>query len=201
MDEVPLEVREHSGEGTEMVEPPGEDEAPPRLGRRAEPQLPPDWTESLIFEGGRNPKLKRCLANAVTIFGRAPEWAGILAYNEFREQVEAVAPPPWGEDERSTGGHTAGPWADEDDIRATAWLERAHGLSLGRDTVAAAIRLAAERQRRFHPVREYLTGLRWDGEERLDLLFPWYFDAEAPGHPSAYLPWSPGGGPSPPSPA
>lgn len=192
MDEVPLDVREQDAPGEaadleEALPAPGEDEAPRRPARRPEPQLPPDWTESLIWEGGRNPKLRRCLANAVTIFGRAPEWAGILAYNEFREQVEAVAPPPWGEDERSTGGHAAGPWADEDDIRATAWLERAHGLSLGRDTVAAAIRLAAERQRRFHPVREYLQGLRWDGEERLDLLFPWYFDAEAPGQPSPYL--------------
>lgn len=178
MDEVPLEVREQDAPA-----PPAEGDAP-----AAGPG--DDWPAELIWEStrGRGRKLKECLANATVIFGRHPAWAETLAYNEFRGQVESRKPPPWGDNERSSAGIAAGPWTDEDDLRAKAWLERHYNLALGRETVAGAVLIAAERQKRYHPVREYLEGLRWDGEERLDLLFPWYFDAEPRSSgPSQYL--------------
>jgi hypothetical protein len=34
-------------------------------------------------------------------------------------------------------------------------------------------------ERRFHPVRDYLNGLEWDGRGRLSTLFPTYFGATA----------------------
>lgn len=208
VDEVPLEVRERDApRGRAAAPPPPPPEGPPPDDAPPPPEEPPqdepprreeddpgvaagagDWGQELIWETtrGRGRRLKECLANAVTIFGQHWAWQGVLAFNEFRGQVESQKPPPWGANEASSAGVTAGPWVDEDDTRAKAWLEREYSLSLGRETVGAAIRLAAERQRRYHPVREYLEGLTWDGEERLGSLFSWYFDADPQGR-SPYL--------------
>lgn len=48
---------------------------------------------------------------------------------------------------------------------------------VGKDTVEDALFLIAD-ENRFHPVRDYLEGLTWDGIERAPMLFPRYFGSE-----------------------
>jgi hypothetical protein len=48
---------------------------------------------------------------------------------------------------------------------------------VAKDTVHQAVDIRAY-ERRFHPVRDYLNGLQWDGTSRTSSLFPVYFGTE-----------------------
>jgi len=68
---------------------------------------------------------------------------------------------------------------DDDDIaRLQEWLQRMGLPRVGREIVGQAVEVFA-RERRYHPVRDWLEGLRWDGVRRLDRWLFTYFGAEA----------------------
>lgn len=48
---------------------------------------------------------------------------------------------------------------------------------LGKDTMHQAVDIRAH-ERRFHPVRSYLSSLAWDGKPRISTLFPVYFGSQ-----------------------
>jgi len=52
------------------------------------------------------------LANAITALRLAPEWQNVLPYDEFRSNVVALLPTPW-------GARVKGGWTDHED-RLTA---------------------------------------------------------------------------------
>jgi predicted P-loop ATPase len=52
---------------------------------------------------------------------------------------------------------------------------------LSREVMHQAIEVFSY-QRRFHPVRNYLDSLTWDGKQRVDALFPLYFGADDTGY-------------------
>ncbi|MES2959786.1 MAG: VapE domain-containing protein [Pseudomonadota bacterium] len=87
------------------------------------------------------------------------EVAGVVAYNEFTNDVMKLKPAPW--------GSPAGVWDEVDELLMGEWLVREHWLpSMPRGTLEEAVRMVAYRHR-YHPVREYLSGLQWDGTKRL----------------------------------
>jgi predicted P-loop ATPase len=123
------------------------------------------WKTRLIVSPTKTPK--PLIENALTAFRDAPEWAGVLAYDEFAMTTMAMAPPPWRRLEANSWNPTR--WQDVDDIEAAGWLNRS-GVGIGAAITAQAIEAVA-RDESFHPVRDYLDGLRWDGRPRLD-AFP-----------------------------
>lgn len=106
--------------------------------------------------------LKPLLANAITFFGGAPEFAGLIKFNEFASRIMLLGAPPW---EHSSKHWEPRPWSDVDDIRAAGWLQR-HGVAVNANTAGQAITAVAERQK-FHPVVDYLDRCKWDGQPRL----------------------------------
>jgi predicted P-loop ATPase len=56
-------------------------------------------------------------------------------------------------------------------------LQHAGLTRLSKDTVHQAVDIRAS-QSSFHPVRDYLDGLTWDGTKRMEKLFPNHFGAE-----------------------
>jgi predicted P-loop ATPase len=99
------------------------------------------------------------LANAIAAFRHAPEWGGVLAFNEFGLGTVVLKPAPWGIVPK-------GEWTDHEDRLAAEWLQR-QGILVSVDVAGQAIQTAA-RDHPFHPVRTYLNGLQWDGIERVD---------------------------------
>jgi predicted P-loop ATPase len=89
------------------------------------------------------------------------EAEGVIAFNEFTNNVDKLRPTPW--------GTPAGPWDEVDELLMGEWLVREHQLpSVPRGTLEEAVLMVAKRHA-YHPVRQQLVALRgkWDGEKRL----------------------------------
>lgn len=108
-----------------------------------------------------------CLANAVTMLRGAPGMAGCLAFDEFSLDIVATEPTPWG---------STGKWTDNDNTCAAVWLQREHLLMVNSGVAAEAAQKVA-REQSFHPVRDYLESLRWDGTGRIGQWLTLYLGA------------------------
>ena len=113
-----------------------------------------EWKKDLIVSDKGKPLA--ILANGITALRGAPEWCAGLAFDEFALCVTAMRPTPWG---------YLGKWDEQCDRLLANWLQH-HGIRLG-DSEAAKAAEAVARERSFHPVREYLDGLKWDKKERI----------------------------------
>ncbi len=110
------------------------------------------------------------LLNAVLAFREAPEWRGRLGYDEFADQTKLLAAPPWG------GGSGPREIIDNDATRAAIWLQ-GHGIAVSSSVAMEALHAVAH-DLKFHPVRDYLSGLTWDGKPRLNGILVEHLGAE-----------------------
>lgn len=110
-------------------------------------------------------------ANALTLLQRKA-WAGVLRWNEFTSAIEIHRAPPYNPD---LDVSKPVPWSDADDVRAAEWMQR-QGLNIKPHTVAEVVPVVAHRNA-YHPVKDYLDGLTWDGVPRLDTWLVDYLDA------------------------
>ncbi len=91
-----------------------------------------------------------------------PEAAGVLAFNDFTNDVIKLKPAPWGSPE--------GVWLESDELEMGDWLAREHWLPpMSRQTLEEAVSMVARRHR-YHPARERILAQHglWDGEKRLE---------------------------------
>ena len=110
------------------------------------------------------------LANAITALRHSPEWQGVLAFNEFLLTPMAMKPAPWG-----PVSNTA-TWSDHEDRLTAEWLQR-KGILVDVATAAQAAQTVSK-DRSFHPVRQYLESVAWDGVNRLDTWLTTYLGVE-----------------------
>jgi predicted P-loop ATPase len=115
----------------------------------------PDWKARLLR--GDNGGLKKCMTNLMLHLRNLPGLGPEFRYNELACGVE------W-------RGH---PIRDEDYVEIRLIIESAGYTPDKSDIRAAVARLALDNS--FHPVREYLGALQWDGKPRLDRWLPAIF--------------------------
>jgi Virulence-associated protein E len=132
-------------------------------------QSAPDWTDQLKFddEGGVRPILN----NYILFLRHHPSWIGVLAYDEFNARVVIRKRPPWAEVKPDT------PFNDHHETQVRVWFQREVDVNPGLGDIGRAVQAAA-RGNPFHPVRDYLDGLQWDGTSRLDAWLVTYFHAD-----------------------
>jgi putative DNA primase/helicase len=120
------------------------------------------WTRKLVW-GDKG--LKAMPHNIMLVLENHPAWKGLFAFDEFAKRVVKRRDTPYGGE--------AGEVSDADEIEIAAWFGRrdTYGISVP-TTVAREACIALSRRYAFHPVRDYLDGLRWDGTERLTTFFP-----------------------------
>ena len=123
------------------------------------------------------------LANAIHALRQAPEWRGVLWHNEFATSTVARRPPPWASQRQPGGRAVVGPRRH----LVAEWLQQ-QGIMVPASIAGQAVETVA-RDQTFHPVREYLDALRWDGQPRLDAWLISYLGAPTPltSAPSASL--------------
>lgn len=125
------------------------------------------WERQLIRS--KEGSVKKLLANVVLILSNAPDWAGCIGWDDFAERIMVIKPCPAGE---------PGPWTDHHDKLTAGWLQRSQWhVEAGHELVGNCIEVVARRNT-FHPLRERLSGLVWDGNPRLDTWTSKYLGAE-----------------------
>ncbi|WP_157669305.1 VapE domain-containing protein [Chitinibacter sp. GC72] len=122
-----------------------------------------DWLDELVV----NPKTgtyKAVLYNVHLILMHDLAWRGVIAYNRFAKRIEKLKSPPY-------FGGEVGAWSDVDTTKTLMWLQKRYDLDLKDSSVVDRAVLAVGQDCSFHPVREYLDSLRWDGVSRLAHIF------------------------------
>lgn len=135
-----------------------------------------DATPRLLLDANGNPIPH--LANCITVLSPLESF---FAYNDLKHSTVLVAHPPWHKPEED--GEEIPAWDDHQITQAQLWVQRKN-LGVSHDTTARAAEVLA-RQRTFHPVGDYLSGLKWDGCKRLDTWLGVYLDAEESDYTSA----------------
>ena len=136
------------------------------------------WRAALLLSRKNTPK--PLLANALIALRHAPEWRGVLAYDEFALVTMQLKPPPWLKHENNW---TPQQWTDRDDALTADWLQH-QDISVTVNVAAVAAETVAK-DHSFHPIRDYLDSLVWDGVERIANFAASYLGAEATPYHSA----------------
>lgn len=117
-------------------------------------QPPPPWWEGHTLVYDKHGKLKNTFANLCTVLRFAPTYQGKYSYDEM-----LLRPVREGK-----------PMSDGDVGHLREELEKLYSLTPETGNIHQALLTVAE-ERRFHPVRHYLTELpSWDGVCRIDSL-------------------------------
>jgi len=133
-----------------------------------EEELDTEWVKDLVYtEQG---KLRSTISNFLLIIENEPLLKGKIAYNEFSNRAVVIGRLPW----RSSGNKSD--WNDTDDSGLREFIEKYYSIS-STAKCADALALSFEKHS-FHPIKDYLNSLLWDGVKRIDTLFIDYLGAE-----------------------
>lgn len=130
--------------------------------------------EDIVFERDKQGRPLPTIDNFLKVLKQDPLLKNIGQYNEFTKRMEVNGIMPWNSpgDVRRPGS----PWNDSDQSGFRYYCERKYGLR-SRDAAKDAVTNYYNKHA-YHPVREYLQGLKWDGKKRAEKLFIDYLGAE-----------------------
>ena len=101
---------------------------------------------------------RNSMGNCLTVFQCDPLLSGAVAYNLLTDRTDILKPIGY---KRATGS----PMTDTDMKYIRLYLEKTYGLTSEKKIQDAADLAANENS--YHPVRDYLNGLTWDGTQRI----------------------------------
>lgn len=108
--------------------------------------------------------------NCLVILKHDPELKGKVGLDEFAHRLVVLGDLPWRSKDETPY------WTDTDDACLRNYFATKY-LIKGKGIIDDALQEVTQ-DNKFHPVRQYLTGLTWDGECRVDTLFIDYIGAE-----------------------
>lgn len=104
---------------------------------------------------------KKTLRNCVNYLYMWPELAGCIKHNKFTGDLEVSGRLPWHEKRGPTSN-----WTDTDVVLLKYYMSKKVKIEFSTDVLWGAIYTVGARFA-YHPVRKWIRGLSWDGEERL----------------------------------
>ena len=127
-----------------------------------------DFLSKLKRDNKGNPESD--VFNCLMVLKYDPLLQGRIRLDEFAHRLVVTDDLPWrGKDETPY-------WTDTDDACLRNYFATKY-LIKGKGIIDDALQEVTQ-DNKFHPVRQYLTGLTWDGECRVDTLFIDYIGAE-----------------------
>lgn len=121
-------------------------------------------------EDGNVKSVKQLVHNFEVVMDKDSRFGGKIRLNEFAQQPYLYGSVPW-ENENNCRA-----WSSHDDSALFSLIQADYGLK-SRQDFADALKNVSMRNK-FHPVRELLDSLTWDGEEHIRKLLPEYLGAE-----------------------
>lgn len=131
-----------------------------------------EWTKKLTYNN-TTLELETNANNIKLILENDPRLAGKLGFDEFSKQPAILGSLPW----RKVPKGKYELWANGDDEDLRTYLDLfwdiQHGVGKISDVLGGVMRANA-----FHPVRDYLSKVTWDGTERVETLLIEYLGAD-----------------------
>ena len=116
------------------------------------------WDDKLFWKNGA---IRECRENVFQILMHHPDWAGCLAMDEFSNSIRLRRDTP-------IGLGMGEMWDEDQDFKLGLWLaKQSNPLFIKSDSMISSGVRAAAVENKFHPVREWLNTLVWDGVPRL----------------------------------
>ncbi|WP_434304185.1 VapE domain-containing protein [Clostridium botulinum] len=127
-----------------------------------------EWLKKITYtEQG---KVRSTISNFLLIIENDPMLKGKIAYNEFSNRAVVIGQLPWRKKDNISD------WNDTDDSGLREFIEKYYNIS-STAKCADALALIFEKHS-FHPIKDYLNNLKWDGKERINTLLIDYLGAE-----------------------
>lgn len=112
---------------------------------------------------------KNSLKNCVTVFQHDPLLCGAIKFNVLTQRIDIVKPLGWNRESSTL--------TDTDMKYLLLYLEEEYGI-VNEKKIEHAVRIIAN-ENRYHPIRDYLNGLRWDGQQRIRYALAKFLGASA----------------------
>lgn len=121
-----------------------------------------DWMEAMEVDKSGN--YVSTINNVILILDNDPMLQDCFGYNAFTVREVMLRDLPWRQYNPKQDG-----LMDSDDAALRHYLEYTYGI-VGPNKIADGLAVITKKNS-FHPVRDYLDSLAWDGKKRLDTLF------------------------------
>ena len=133
-------------------------------------EVPDDYSDEwkAELEYTKSGKLLGNVSNIILILENDPALKGHIIHDEFTGFDAVRGGLPWNKSARN--------WSDRDDANLRVWLERNYDIT-GKDKIYDATTAVLTRHS-YHPIKDYLNSLKWDGTPRLERLIIDYIGAE-----------------------
>ena len=112
--------------------------------------------------------IKNSIRNCLTVFQNDPYLQGAVRYNILTERIDIVKPLWWSKQTATLN--------DTDLNYLMLYLEDKYGLT-SEKKIQKAISIVADCDK-YHPIRDYLNSLEWDGTERIRYALTRFLGAE-----------------------
>lgn len=126
-----------------------------------------DWLSELSYD--KKGEIENTIQNALVVLENDPRVKNKLIYDEFANRAIVKDNVPWTDQEEHD-------WMDMDDSGVRFYLETKYNITTAYK-IEDAKNLIFDRNK-FHPIRDYLHSLKWDGQKRVERLFIDYLGAD-----------------------
>ncbi len=130
-----------------------------------------EWLK--LLEVDKRGFYKSTIGNIVLILENDPYLKEKIALNEFSHRTVIKEDLPWHKLKNIEEGET---WKDSDDAALRYYIEKVYDITS--PTKINDALLIVEEKNKYHPIRDYLEEIAWDGIRRIETLFIDYLGAE-----------------------
>ena len=113
-----------------------------------------------------NGEIQRTIQNCITILQNDHVLADAIRLNLLSERIDIVKPVGW---------PRSGMTLNDTDMKYILRRMEKYGIS-SEKKIESAVRIVAN-ENRYHPIRDYLNGLKWDGTERIPHVLHYFLGA------------------------